>query len=107
MKPPLRLLVGDAGEAVLVQRQWSDAGFAEAVVRRARGVTPDHPGVLRVAAAWGCEGLRTATGMRSVEIPAPDDEAPLAERFLHLAALAASRVEAAVAASDRGAEDTK
>ena len=107
-EPAVRLLVGPGGEAVLLQRQWSDKGFAEAVVRGARGAELDHPDVLGTAVAWGCERVRTVPGVRSVDVPPPGDAAPLADRFRHLAALAATRVELAVAlASGRGEERTK
>lgn len=107
MEPSLRLLVGTGGEAALLQRQWSDKGFAEAVVRRARGAPLDHPDVLRTASGWGCERVRTVPGTAYLDVPPPPDDAPLPERFRHVAALAASRVEAAVAASDRGSEQIK
>lgn len=107
MEPALRLLVGEPGEAALLQRQWSDKGFAEAVVRRASGAPLDHPDVLRAAAGWGCERVRTGPGSGCLDVPPPPDDAPLPVRFRHLAALAASRVEVAVAASDRESEETK
>ncbi|MGY1591228.1 inositol monophosphatase family protein [Geodermatophilus sp. SYSU D00708] len=98
--PSLRLLVGEGGTALL-RREWDDDGTAQAVVLRRAGLRADAAAVLATAAAWGCDTIRTGDDV--VPVPPPPPEAPLAERFLHLAALAATRVEVAVAlARDAG-----
>jgi 3'(2'), 5'-bisphosphate nucleotidase len=96
--PAYRVLVGDDDAAVLLRRQWTAEGVAEAVLLAASGVGPDAPAVLATAAAWGCSRVRDRPGGRGVlPVRPPADDAPLAQRFLHLAALAATRVETAVA----------
>lgn len=92
-----RVLVGTEGQVVLLRRRWSHDATAEAVVVRRAGVPLDHPGVLAAAAGWGCDRVRHMATDRCVPVPAPPVEAPLALRFAHLAALAATRVETAVA----------
>ncbi|TYP86166.1 inositol monophosphatase family protein [Blastococcus xanthinilyticus] len=105
--PRLRVLLG-GGQAALVRRQWHADGFAEAVVLRRAGVPLDHPAVRALAAGWGCERARHGSTDRSVPVPAPGPDAPLADRFRYLAAQAATRVEVAVAlARDSGEERTK
>jgi 3'(2'), 5'-bisphosphate nucleotidase len=105
--PRLRLLVG-AGQAVLVRRQWDADGIAEAVVLRRTGVPLDHPALRALAAGWGCERARLGFTDRSVTVSGPGPGAPLADRFRHLAALAATQVEIAVAlARDSGEHRTK
>ncbi|MFL5887463.1 MAG: inositol monophosphatase family protein [Solirubrobacteraceae bacterium] len=106
--PDLRLLVGDRGDIALLRRAWADDGHAEAVLVRRRGALVARPAVLAVASAWGCERVRDAATGELVAVPTPPDDAPLPARFLHLAALAATRVEVAVAlARDAGQESTK
>jgi 3'(2'), 5'-bisphosphate nucleotidase len=96
--PAYRVLVGDDDAAVLLRRQWTAEGIAEAVLLAASRVGPDAPAVLATAAAWGCARVRDRPGGRGVlPVVAPLDDAPLTQRFLHLAALAATRVETAVA----------
>jgi 3'(2'), 5'-bisphosphate nucleotidase len=105
VEPSLRLLADGAGAAVLLRRQWAGDGTAEAVVLHRAGVPLEHPAVVATAAAWGCDQICHAPTGRSVAVPAPGDDAPLADRFRHLAALAATRVEIAVAlARDTGRE---
>ena len=105
--PRLRVLLG-GGQAVLVRRQWHSEGVAEAVVLRRTGVPLDHPAVRALAAGWGCERARHGSTDRSIAVPGPGPGAPLADRFRHLAALAATRVEVAVAlARDSGGYGTK
>jgi 3'(2'), 5'-bisphosphate nucleotidase len=106
--PDLRLLLGDRGGVALLRRAWAEDGHAEAVLVRRRGARVTQPAVLAVASAWGCERVRDAATGELVAVPTPPDDAPLAARFLHLAALAATRVEVAVAlARDAGQESTK
>jgi 3'(2'), 5'-bisphosphate nucleotidase len=108
VEPTARLLIDGAGGAVLIRRQWAGDGTAEAVVQHRAGVTLDHPAVLDTAAGWGCEWICHAPTGRTVAVPVPSPEAPLATRFRHLAALAATRVEVAVAlARDTGGARTK
>jgi 3'(2'), 5'-bisphosphate nucleotidase len=91
------VLVGD-DSAVLLRRQWTAEGVVEAVLLAAAGIGPDTPAVLATAATWGCDRVRDRPGGRGVVVvPVPGDDAPLVDRFLHLAALAATRVETAVA----------
>ncbi|HLM07506.1 MAG TPA: inositol monophosphatase family protein [Blastococcus sp.] len=97
VEPMTRLLLDEAGGAALLRRQWAGDGTAEAVVMHRAGVTLDHPAVVATAAGWGCDRICHATTGRKVPVPAPGPEAPLAVRFRHLAALAATRVEIAVA----------
>ena len=105
--PAYRVLVGDDGSAVLLRRQWTPEGVSEAVLLAAAGIGPDAPAVLATAVAWGCDRVRDRPGGRGVvSVWAPDDDAPLVERFLHLAALAATRVETAVALARGLGEDT-
>ncbi|WP_448611508.1 inositol monophosphatase family protein [Geodermatophilus sp. URMC 60] len=106
--PGLRLLVDDLGAVALLRRQWGADGHAEAVLLRRHGAWIDQPAVLAAASAWGCERVRDGRGDDVLAVPAPPDDAAPAERFLHLAALAATRVEVAVAlARDAGHESTK
>jgi 3'(2'), 5'-bisphosphate nucleotidase len=106
--PGLRLVVGPLGVWGLLRREWAEDGVAEAVLVRRRGVRIDQPGVLAAAAGWGCERVRDALRDDVAPVPPPPPAAPLAERFLHLAALAATRVEVAVSlARDAGSVQTK
>jgi 3'(2'), 5'-bisphosphate nucleotidase len=108
VEPALRLLADGTGGAALLRRQWAGDGTAEAVVLHRAGVPLEHPAVVAAAAAWGCDQICHATTGRAVAVPAPRDDAPLADRFRHLAARAATRVEIAVAlARDAGREHTK
>jgi 3'(2'), 5'-bisphosphate nucleotidase len=104
--PAYRVLVDDGDSAVLLRRQWTPDGAVEAVLLAAAGVGPDTPSVLATASAWGCDRVRDRPGGRGVrEVPVPGTRAPLARRFLHLAALAATRVETAVALARGTGED--
>ncbi|MGY1636723.1 inositol monophosphatase family protein [Geodermatophilus sp. SYSU D00742] len=107
--PAYRVLSDDDGAAVLLRRQWTVDGTPEAVVLASTGVGPDTPAVLATAAGWGCVRVRDRPGGRGVvPVPAPAASAPVSERFLHLAALAATRVETAVAlARGEGEERVK
>jgi 3'(2'), 5'-bisphosphate nucleotidase len=105
--PAYRVLVGDDGSAALLRRQWTPEGVSEAVLLAAAGIGPDTPAVLDAAVAWGCDRVRDRPGGRGVvSVWAPDEDAPVVERFLHLAALAATRVETAVALARGVGEDT-
>jgi 3'(2'), 5'-bisphosphate nucleotidase len=105
--PAYRVLVGDDGSAVLLRRQWTPEGIAEAVLLAAAGIGPDTPTVLATAAAWGCARVRDRPGGRGVlPVQPPAGDAPLVERFLHLAAIAATRVETAVAMARGMGEET-
>lgn len=96
--PAYRVLVGADDSAALLRRQWTPEGVSEAVLLAAAGVGPDTPAVLATAVAWGCDRVRDRPGGRGVvSVRAPGEDAPVGERFLHLAALAATRVETAVA----------
>ncbi|MGY1705531.1 inositol monophosphatase family protein [Geodermatophilus sp. SYSU D00697] len=96
--PAYRVLADGDGAAVLLRRQWTVEGTPEAVVLASAGLAPDAPAVLDTAVGWGCERVRDRPGGRGVvPVPEPPSTAPFAERFLHLAALAATRVETAVA----------
>lgn len=106
VEPASRLLLDDAGGAVLLRRQWAGDGTAEAVVQHRAGVTLDHPAVMAAAVGWGCGSICHAPTGRTVPVPVPSPEAPLATRFRHLAALAATRVEVAVALA-RGAASAR
>ena len=99
VEPAGRLLVDDVGSAVLLRREWADDGAAEAVIVSRAGVPQDHPAVLATAAGWGCDRVRHQLTGRTFPVPAPPPGAPLAHRFRHLAARAATRVETAVAMS--------
>jgi 3'(2'), 5'-bisphosphate nucleotidase len=90
------VLVGAAGCAHL-RRQWHPDGTPEVVVLPSPGIGLDRPEILAAAAGWGCERVRHKFRHSSVPVPAPGADAPLTVRFRHLAALAASRVEIAVA----------
>jgi 3'(2'), 5'-bisphosphate nucleotidase len=104
--PAYRVLAGDDGTAVLLRRQWTADGIAEAVLLAAAGVGPDAPAVLSVAASWGCARVRDRPGGRGVvAVTAPGPDAPLQRRFRYLAALAATRVETAVALARGAAGD--
>lgn len=107
VEPSARLLLDQGGGAVLLRRQWAGDGTAEAVVQHRAGVTLDHPAVLATAAGWGCESVCHAPTGRTVPVPVPSPEAPLPTRFRHLAALAATRVELAVALARGGGDRTK
>lgn len=108
VEPGQQLLVDGAGAVALLRRQWSGDGTAEAVLADRAQASVDQPGVLAAAAGWGCDRVRDERSDEVVAVPAPPAGAPLAERFRHLAALAATRVEAAVAlARDSGRERTK
>ncbi|RBY91957.1 inositol monophosphatase [Blastococcus sp. TF02-8] len=105
--PRLRVLLGE-GQAALVRRQWHADGFAEAVVLRRSGVPLEHPAVRALAAGWGCERVRHGSTDRWRAVSGPGEGCSLADRFRHLAAIAASRVEIAVGlARDSGEERTK
>ncbi|MCF6744167.1 inositol monophosphatase [Blastococcus sp. KM273128] len=97
LDPWARVLVGAEGQVVLVRRQWTHEATAAAVVIRRAGVPLDHPAVLAAAAAWGCDRVRHLATGRCTDVPPPPVDAPLPVRFAHLAALAATRVETAVA----------
>ncbi|MGY1659909.1 inositol monophosphatase family protein [Geodermatophilus sp. SYSU D00705] len=104
--PAYRVLVGDDGAAVLLRRQWTAEGVAEAVLLAATGIGPDAPAVLATAAGWGCARVRDRPGGRGiVPVDEPPPAAPVVDRFLHLAALAATRVETAVALARGAGED--
>jgi 3'(2'), 5'-bisphosphate nucleotidase len=108
VEPDARVLIGTEGQVVLLRRRWAEDATAEAVVVRRAGVPLDHPDVLAAAADWGCDRVRHLANDRCVAVPAPPESAPLDVRFAHLAALAATRVETAVAlARDVGATRTK
>jgi 3'(2'), 5'-bisphosphate nucleotidase len=108
VEPSARLLVDGAGGAVLLRRQWAGDGTAEAVVQHRTGVPLEHPTVVATAVGWGCERICHATNGRTVAVPGPSVDAPLTARFRHLAALAATRVEVAVAlAGGSGGVGTK
>jgi 3'(2'), 5'-bisphosphate nucleotidase len=97
VEPAVRLLVDGLGQAALLRRQWAGDGTAEAVVDHRAGVPLDDPCVMATAAAWGCDRVRHLATGRTVRVPAPPEDAPLADRFRFLAARAATRVEVAVA----------
>jgi 3'(2'), 5'-bisphosphate nucleotidase len=104
--PAYRVLVDEHGSAVLLRRQWTPEGVAEAVLLAASGIGPDTPAVLATAAAWGCAQVRDRPGGRgALPVDAPPADAPLVDRFLHFAALAATRVETAVAMARGRGED--
>lgn len=105
--PALRLLVDDRGSFALLRREWAGDGTAEAVLVRAAGARIGQPGVLDAAAGWGCDRVRDAWRDQVLQVPMPADTAPLIDRFVHLAALAATRVEAAVALARPGEERAK
>jgi 3'(2'), 5'-bisphosphate nucleotidase len=107
--PAYRVLVGDDGSAVLLRRQWTAEGIAEAVLLAAAGIGPDTPAVLETALAWGCDRVRDRPrGRGTVPVPPPGGDEPLERRFVHLAALAATRVETAVAlARGTGKDEVK
>jgi len=108
VEPGQRLLVDGAGAVALLRRQWAGDGTAEAVLADRAEASVDRPGVLAAAAGWGCDRVRDERSGEVLAVPAPPAGAPLADRFRHLAALAATRVEAAVAlARDAGRERTK
>jgi 3'(2'), 5'-bisphosphate nucleotidase len=108
VEPSLLLLSDGSGAAALLRRQWAGDGTAEAVVLHRAGVPLEHPAVVAAAVAWGCDQICHATTGRAVDVPAPRDEAPPADRFRYLAARAATRVEIAVAlAYDTGRERHK
>ena len=104
--PGLRLLVDDGGGVALLRRGWGADGHAEALLVRRRGTRADRPAVLAVATGWGCERVRDVATDDVVPVPAPPDDAPLADRFLHAAAVAATRVEVAVALARDAGQDT-
>lgn len=100
-----RVLVGDDESAVLLRRQWTADGVAEAVLLAASGVGPATPAVRAVAAGWGCARVRDLPGGQGVvAVGAPEDTA-LTTRFRYLAALAATRVETAVALARGSGQD--
>jgi 3'(2'), 5'-bisphosphate nucleotidase len=108
VEPRARVLVGSDGQVVLLRRQWADDAAAEAVAVRRTGVPLDHPDVLATAAGWGCDRVRHLATDRVVDVPAPPAGAPLPVRFAFWSALAATRVETAVAlAGDTGVPRTK
>ncbi|WP_040337385.1 inositol monophosphatase family protein [Candidatus Blastococcus massiliensis] len=105
LEPGTRVLVGAVvgaeGQVVLLRRYRPDDATAEAVVVRRAGVPLDHPDVLAAAVGWGCQRVRHEASDRCVPVPAPSGGAPLAVRFVHLAALAATRVETGPAQAAR------
>ncbi|MGZ4655939.1 MAG: inositol monophosphatase family protein [Blastococcus sp.] len=105
VEPGTRLLSDGAGAAALLRRQWVGDGSAEAVVLHRAGVPLEHPAVVATAVAWGCERVRHASTDRTVPIHPPPADAPVADRFLHLAALAATRVEVVVALTPEHADE--
>jgi 3'(2'), 5'-bisphosphate nucleotidase len=108
VEPGLRLLVDTSGAAGLLRRQWAGDGTAEAVLADRARMGVDQPGVFAAAAGWGCDRVRDERTDEVLAVPAPPDDAPLADRFRHLAALAATRVEGAVAlARGSGRDRTK
>ena len=107
VEPDARVLIGTEGQVVLLRRRWAADATAEAVVVRRAGVPLDHPDVLAAAADWGCDRVRHLANDRCVEVPPTPESAALDVRFAHLAALAATRVETAVAlARDVGGTHT-
>jgi 3'(2'), 5'-bisphosphate nucleotidase len=107
LDPRQRLLTGE-GSALLLRRQWALDGVPEVVVVLGPPDAVQAPVVRGTAVGWGCERVRHEAGGRTAEVPPPADDAPLPTRFLHLAALAASRVEAAVAlATGEGRDEVK
>ncbi|WP_245817351.1 inositol monophosphatase family protein [Geodermatophilus saharensis] len=107
LDPGARLLVADDAAAHL-RRRWTDEGTTEAVVLHRSTHVTGRTALLAVASAWGCSSVRdTGTG-RVLDVEPPPEDAPLTERFAHLAALAATRVEMAVAlARDTGRDHRK
>jgi 3'(2'), 5'-bisphosphate nucleotidase len=104
--PAYRVLAAGPDQAVLLRRQWTVEGRAEAVVLASSGMGPEHPAVLTAAVGWGCEQVRDRPGRRGVVPVAPlPAGTPPAERFLAAAALAATRVETAVALARGTGED--
>jgi 3'(2'), 5'-bisphosphate nucleotidase len=97
VEPSARLLLDGAGGAALLRRQWAGDGTAEVVVQHRTGVPLEHPALVATAVGWGCESICHATTGRTVAVPPPPTDAPLTDRFRQLAALAATRVELAVA----------
>ncbi|RBY77957.1 inositol monophosphatase [Blastococcus sp. TF02-09] len=97
VEPDARGLIGAEGQVVLLRRRWAADATAEAVVVRRAGVPLDHPDVLAAAADWGCDRVRHLANDRFVPVPPAPESAALDVRFAHLAALAATRVETAVA----------
>ena len=107
LDPGARLLVGDDTAAHL-RRRWTDEGATEAVVVHRSTHVTDRAALLAVASAWGCSSIRDAGTGRVLPVPAPPEGSSLPERFAHLAALAATRVEVAVAlARDTGRDQRK
>jgi fructose-1,6-bisphosphatase/inositol monophosphatase family enzyme len=107
LDPWQRVLVGP-GRALLLRRQWALDGVPEVLVVLGPEAAVDAPEVRGTAVGWGCERVRHEAGGRTAAVPPPPEDAPLATRFLHLAALAASRVEAAVAlATGEGRDELK
>ncbi len=107
LDPGARLLVTD-GAAAHLRRRWTDSGRTEAVVLRRSTHVTGRDALLAVASAWGCSTVRDAGTGRVLEVAGPPDDAPLADRFAHRAALAATRVEVAVAlARDTGRDQRK
>ncbi|HYO34818.1 MAG TPA: inositol monophosphatase family protein [Geodermatophilus sp.] len=107
LDPGARLLVADDCAAHL-RRRWTDRGTTEAVVVHRSTHVTERAALLAVASAWGCSSVRDAGTGRVLDVPGPAGDAPLTERFAHLAALAATRVEVAVAlARDTGHDQRK
>ncbi|MGY1770491.1 inositol monophosphatase family protein [Blastococcus sp. SYSU D00813] len=104
--PAYRVLAAGDGAAVLLRRQWTVEGTPEAVLLAAAGMGPDHPAVHATAVGWGCDRVRDRPGGRGVlRVVLPGPAEPLVERFLAAAALAATRVETAVALARGTGED--
>ncbi len=104
--PAYRVLAAGPDQAVLLRRQWTVEGRAEAVVLASSGMGPEHPAVRAAAVGWGCDQVRDRPGRRGVlAVELPEVTAPLVDRFLAAAALAATRVETAVALARGTGED--
>ena len=103
--PAYRVLIGDDDSAVLLRRQWTPDGIAEAVLLASTGVDPETPAVLATAAAWGCDRVRGPGGRGVLAVEPPPSDASVEQQFLHFAALAATRVETAVAMARGTGED--
>ncbi|WP_233517938.1 inositol monophosphatase family protein [Geodermatophilus marinus] len=106
LDPNARVLIGPAGAAHL-RRQWSPDGTPEVVVLPSAGLDLGRPEVLDAAAGWGCQRVRHKFRDETLPVPVPPGDAPLTARFRHAAALAASRVEIAVALTRDDDGDTR
>ncbi|MGR7025281.1 inositol monophosphatase family protein [Geodermatophilus sp. URMC 62] len=107
LDPGARLLVGD-GAAAHLRRRWTDEGTTEAVVVHRSTHVTGRAALLAVASDWGCSQVRDIGTGRVLQVAPPPADAPLTERFAQLAAMAATRVEVAVAlARDTGGDTRK